>query len=109
MAEDKGEYSNMKIQPMLNTQPFGVVQQIGAPKTSQTSVVEGKKFIDLLEDMNQTQNNAQTAVYDLLTKGIGETHDVLIQQKKAESQMKTAALVRDNLIENYKSLINMQI
>ncbi|MEB8775059.1 flagellar hook-basal body complex protein FliE, partial [Bacillus cereus] len=27
----------------------------------------------------------------------------------AESQMKTAALVRDNLIENYKSLINMQI
>lgn len=69
----------------------------------------GKKFIDLLEDMNQTQNNAQTAVYDLLTKGVGETHDVLIQQKKAESQMKTAALVRDNLIENYKSLINMQI
>lgn len=99
----------MKIQPMLNTQPFGVVQQIGAPKTSQTSVVEGEKFIDLLEDMNQTQNNAQTAVYDLLTKGVGETHDVLIQQKKAESQMKTAALVRDNLIENYKSLINMQI
>ena len=41
--------------------------------------------------MNQTQNNAQTAVYDLLTKGVGETHDVLIQQKKAESQMKTVA------------------
>ena len=34
----------MKIQPMLNTQPFGVVQQIGAPKTSQTSVVEGKSL-----------------------------------------------------------------
>ncbi len=32
--------------------------------------------------MNQTQNNAQTAVYDLLTKGVGETHDVLIQQRK---------------------------
>ncbi|WP_439875611.1 flagellar hook-basal body complex protein FliE [Bacillus mycoides] len=93
----------MKIQPLLNTQPFG------APKTAQTSVVEGKKFIDLLEDMNKTQNNTQTAVYDLLTKGVGETHDVLIQQKKAESQMKTATLVRDNLIENYKSLINMQI
>ncbi|MFS8351170.1 flagellar hook-basal body complex protein FliE [Bacillus nitratireducens] len=99
----------MKIQPLLNTQPFGAIQPIGAPKTSQTSVVEGRKFIDLLEDMNKQQNNAQTAVYDLLTKGIGETHDVLIQQKKAESQMKTAALVRDNLIENYKSLINMQI
>lgn len=98
----------MKIQPMLHTQPFGAIQSIGAPKNTQASVVEGKKFIDLLEDMNQTQNNAQTAVYDLLTK-VGETHDVLIQQKKAESQMKTAALVRDNLIENYKSLINIQI
>ncbi len=58
----------MKIQPMLHTQPFGAIQSIGAPKNTQTSVVEGKKFIDLLEDMNQTQNNAQTAVYDLLTK-----------------------------------------
>ncbi|KFN02024.1 flagellar hook-basal body complex protein FliE [Bacillus clarus] len=99
----------MKIQPMLNTQPFGAIQPIGVPKASQTSMVEGKKFIDLLEDMNKTQNNAQIAVYDLLTKGVGETHDVLIQQKKAESQMKTAALVRDNLIENYKQILNMQI
>ncbi|MED1509798.1 flagellar hook-basal body complex protein FliE [Bacillus proteolyticus] len=99
----------MEIQPLLNTQPFGAIHPIRAPKTSQTSVVEGGKFIDLLEDMNKTQKNVQTAVYDLLTKGVGETHDVLIQQKKAESQMKTAALVRDNLIENYKSLINMQI
>lgn len=47
----------MKIQPMLNTQPFGAIQPIGTQKTSETSVVEGKKFIDLLEDMNQTQNN----------------------------------------------------
>lgn len=99
----------MKIESVMNTQPFGTIQPIGAPKTSQTSRVEGKKFIDLLEDMNQTQNNAQTAVYDLLTKGVGETHDVLIQQKKAESQMKTAAVVRDNLVENYKQLLNMQI
>ncbi|PFJ17240.1 flagellar hook-basal body complex protein FliE [Bacillus cereus] len=99
----------MKIQPMMSTQPFGVIQPIDAPKSSQTSTIEGKSFIDLLEDMNQTQNNAQTAVYDLLTKGVGETHDVLIQQKKAESQMKTAAVIRDNLIENYKQLINMQI
>ncbi|AWC32327.1 flagellar hook-basal body complex protein FliE [Bacillus cytotoxicus] len=99
----------MKIESMLNTQPFGSIQSIGTLKNSQPSVIEGKKFIELLEDMNQTQNNAQTAVYDLLTKGVGETHDVLIQQKKAESQMKTAAVIRDNLIENYKQLLNMQI
>lgn len=98
----------MKIQPLVNTQAFSGIQSLTAPKASSTPV-EGKKFIDLLEEMNQTQNNAQTAVYDLLTKGVGDTHEVLIQQKKAESQMKTAAVVRDNLIENYKQLMNMQI
>ncbi|MDC2865754.1 MULTISPECIES: flagellar hook-basal body complex protein FliE [unclassified Bacillus (in: firmicutes)] len=98
----------MKIQPLVNTQPFSGIQSLAAPKNSSTPV-EGKKFINLLEEMNQTQNNAQTAVYDLLTKGVGDTHEVLIQQKKAESQMKTAAVVRDNLIENYKQLMSMQI
>lgn len=98
----------MKIQPISYPQLFGEIQPITTPKTSSQSV-EGKKFIELLEDMNQTQNNAQNAVYDLLTKGVGETHEVLMQQKKAESQMKTAALVRDNLIENYKQLMSMQI
>ena len=68
---------------MLHTQPFGAIQSIGAQNFSNIGS-SGEKFIDLLEDMNQTQNNAQTAVYDLLTKGVGETHDVLIQQK-AES------------------------
>ncbi|AWC28298.1 MULTISPECIES: flagellar hook-basal body complex protein FliE [Bacillus cereus group] len=99
----------MKIVPLINSQPFGTIQPIRTPDTSQAPTVEGKRFIDLLEDMNQTQNNAQTAVYDLLTKGVGQTHDVLIQQKKAEAQMKTAAVVRDHLIENYKQLLNMQI
>ncbi|PHA01931.1 flagellar hook-basal body complex protein FliE [Bacillus pseudomycoides] len=98
----------MRIQPLSNTQPFSGIQPVTTQKTSSTPV-EGKRFIDLLEGMNQTQNNAQTAVYDLLTNGVGNTNDVLIQQKKAESQMKTAAVVRDNLIENYKQLMNMQI
>ncbi|ENQ3080319.1 TPA: flagellar hook-basal body complex protein FliE [Bacillus pseudomycoides] len=98
----------MKIQSIVNTQPFSGIQPLTAPKTSSVPV-EGKTFIDLLEGMNQTQNHAQTAVYDLLTKGVGETHEVMIQQKKAEAQMKTAAVIRDNLIENYKQLMSMQI
>lgn len=98
----------MNIQPVSSASSFGEIQPITTPKTS-SSAVEGSKFIDLLEDMNQTQNDAQNAVYNLLTKGEGETHEVLIQQKKAESQMKTAAVVRDNLIENYKQLMSMQI
>lgn len=98
----------MKIQPISYPQLFEGIQPITTQKPS-SQAIEGKKFIELLEDMNQTQNNAQNAVYNLLTHGVGETHEVLMQQKKAESQMKTAALVRDNLIENYKQLMSMQI
>ena len=35
----------MKIQPMLHTQPFGAIQSIGAPKTSQTSVAPEKSLL----------------------------------------------------------------
>ncbi|MCQ6344168.1 flagellar hook-basal body complex protein FliE, partial [Bacillus cereus] len=83
----------MKIQPMLNTQPFGAIQSIGAPKTSETSVAPGKKFIDLLEDMNQTQNNAQTAVYDLLTKGVGEHRHQAKEKKIPPNRIKLGYLL----------------
>ncbi|MCP8968843.1 flagellar hook-basal body complex protein FliE [Ectobacillus ponti] len=78
-----------------------------APQAGQKT--EGKAFIDLLEGMDTTQNGAQKAVYDLLVNGKGDAHEVLIQQKKAESQMKTAAVIRDNLIEGYKQLLNTQL
>lgn len=86
------------------TQPFLQTESVKTAKAT-----EGKAFIDLLNGMDEKQNAAQAAVYNLLTKGEGEVDDVLIQQQKAESQMKTAAVVRDNIIENYKQLMNMQI
>ncbi|MFX3622728.1 MAG: flagellar hook-basal body complex protein FliE [Ectobacillus sp.] len=90
---------------MLPLKPAGLAE---APKTT-VPAAEGKRFINLLNEMTSTQNGAQEAVYNLLTKGQGQAHEILIQQMKAESQMKTASVIRDNLIENYKQLMNTQI
>ncbi|MFD3446006.1 flagellar hook-basal body complex protein FliE [Microbacteriaceae bacterium 4G12] len=97
----------MRIQSNFPINPYSP-----ASPTSPSAPVASKDekvFINLLDNMTQTQNNAQSAIYNLLTKGEGEPQEVLIQQMKAESQMKTAAVIRDNVIENYKQLLNMQI
>ncbi|WP_099222104.1 flagellar hook-basal body complex protein FliE [Listeria costaricensis] len=67
------------------------------------------QFAALFDQMSGAENSAQNAVYKLLTTGEGNASDVLIQMKSVESQMKTAAVVRDNVIENYKQLLNTQI
>ncbi|WP_289628189.1 flagellar hook-basal body complex protein FliE [Listeria ilorinensis] len=70
---------------------------------------DAKQFTTLFDQMSGAENSAQNAVYKLLTTGEGNASDVLIQMKSVESQMKTAAVVRDNVIENYKQLLNTQI
>ncbi|UOY93386.1 flagellar hook-basal body complex protein FliE [Ectobacillus sp. JY-23] len=93
----------MRIDQITNFKPI----TLSAPSVSVEN--EGKQFLSLLNEMTQTQNANQVATYNLITKGEGEASQVLISQMKAESQMKTAALVRDNIIENYKQLMNTQL
>ncbi|CAM2362633.1 flagellar hook-basal body complex protein FliE [Listeria seeligeri] len=69
----------------------------------------GNTFTQMLDSMSDVQSNAQNSVSNLLTTGEGNASDVLIQMKKAESEMKTAAVIRDNVIESYKQLLNMQV
>ncbi|MBC1429268.1 flagellar hook-basal body complex protein FliE [Listeria seeligeri] len=69
----------------------------------------GNTFTQMLDSMSDVQSNAQNSFSNLLTTGEGNASDVLIQMKKAESEMKTAAVIRDNVIESYKQLLNMQV
>lgn len=64
---------------------------------------------DTLQSMETTQVKSQNSIQRLLTTGEGNAHEVLIGMNKAESQIKTAAVVRDKLIENYQQIMNMQI
>lgn len=82
---------------------------LGETAKTDNAAGAGNTFTQMLDSMSDTQSNAQTSVSNLLTTGEGNARDVLIQMKKAESEMKTAAVIRDNVIESYKQLLNMQV
>ncbi|EAF1783835.1 flagellar hook-basal body complex protein FliE [Listeria monocytogenes] len=82
---------------------------LGETAKTDNATGAGNTFTQMLDSMSGTQSNAQTSVSNLLTTGEGNASDVLIQMKKAESEMKTAAVIRDNVIESYKQLLNMQV
>ncbi|EDN9972458.1 flagellar hook-basal body complex protein FliE [Listeria monocytogenes] len=82
---------------------------LGETAKTDNATGAGNTFTQMLDSMSDTQSNAQTSVSNLLTAGEGNASDVLIQMKKAESEMKTAAVIRDNVIESYKQLLNMQV
>lgn len=81
-----------------------------SPKGGTEQVTESADtFASMFDKMSEVQNNAENSAYKMVTTGEGNTSDVLIQMKKAESQMKTAAVIRDNLVESYKQLLNTQV
>ncbi|MCD1761704.1 flagellar hook-basal body complex protein FliE [Listeria monocytogenes] len=82
---------------------------LGETAKTDNATGAGNTFTQMLDSMSDTQSNAQTSVSNLLTTGEGNASDVFIQMKKAESEMKTAAVIRDNVIESYKQLLNMQV
>ncbi|EAE1964427.1 flagellar hook-basal body complex protein FliE [Listeria monocytogenes] len=82
---------------------------LGETAKTDNATGAGNTFTQMLDSMSDTQSNAQTSVSNLLTTGEGNASDVLIKMKKAESEMKTAAVIRDNVIESYKQLLNMQV
>ncbi len=75
----------------------------------QTEETSSSTFAQMLDFLNETQNSAQDSVYNLITTGEGDLSEVLIELQQAESKMKTAAVIRDNVIESYKQLMNMQL
>ena len=96
-----------------------ILQSSNFMKTGSLSIdkLENKKtesgseslFSQMLNSMNTTQNNAQNSVYNLLTTGEGDASQVLLQLEQAKSQMKTASVIRDDLVQSYKQLMNTQM
>lgn len=78
-------------------------------KNKQTEEPSGSSFASMLDALNETQNSAQNSVYNLITTGEGDLAQVLIELQQAESKMRTVSVIRDNVIENYKQLINTQV
>lgn len=79
-------------------------------KGQQTPVSNGFDFVfESIQNMNQTQVDANALMTDVLLGKSDDTHGALIALEKASIQMQLMVKVRDQLTESYNKLINIQI
>ncbi len=82
----------------------------------QTDTEEGESFssvlsaaMDLLEETNELQNDAEAAQIQFVLGEADNPHDMQIAAKKALTAIQYTTAVRDKLLEVYKEIMNMQI
>ena len=62
-----------------------------------------------VKETNQLQMDAQTAAMEFSLGESTNTHDLLIAQQKASVALQYTVAVKNNLLESYNSIMNMQI
>jgi len=70
----------------------------------------GQQLLDMLKDVNASQQDAQTKQEDLMTgrKPI-EVHDVMISMEKASTTMQLTMAVRNKMLEAYQEIERLQV
>ena len=71
---------------------------------------DGPSFADslnqLVDNVEQTQGAANTAVVDML-EGQGEVHDAMIAMQRAEMTLQLTVQVRNKLMQAYQDIMRM--
>lgn len=87
-----------------------------AIQTSSSYEVEDRSFdnilqsaVDMLEETNYLQNQAEEAEIQFALGYSTNTHDLQMAQEKANIALQYTVAVRDRLIEAYKEIMNIQM
>lgn len=80
----------------------------GNEKVEKSSGDFGKVF-DIVSEANQNQHQANKMMSDVLLGKSEDTHGALIALEKVSIQMELMVKVRDELIQGYNKLMNIQI
>ncbi|MCD6253724.1 MAG: flagellar hook-basal body complex protein FliE [Thermotogae bacterium] len=87
--------------------------QRGVPGIEQTSRKPQTDFKDLLmkaiEEVNQSQKEAEQATIDFATGKISSVHDVILKAEEATMTLRLTTEVRNRIIEAYREIMRMQI
>ena len=75
----------------------------------QTSSGNFDQLMNVIQGVNDTQVSANNLMSDVVLGKSEDTHGALIALEKASIQMQLMTKVRDELIEGYNKLINIQI
>lgn len=87
-----------------------------ALKKSSTAVTADKSFdsvfrsaLDLVNETNRLQDNAEQAEINFALGYSNNTHDLTDAQERANTAIQYTVAVRDRFLEAYKEIMNIQI
>lgn len=68
-----------------------------------------KTAMNMVNETNTYQNNAQSAEVQFALGKSTSTHDLLVAQEKANVALQYTVAVRDKVLDAYNQIMNMQI
>jgi flagellar hook-basal body complex protein FliE len=95
------------IQPLQPAQSLARIEPL-KPATSGASDF-GQLVSNLLQDVNESQNQASDAIAQLASGKTDNVHQVMIALGKAEVSFNYMLEIRNRLLDAYKQLMQMQI
>jgi len=100
----------MSTAPIQPLQPAQAVSQIQPLKPAASGAGDfGQLVGNLLQDVNQSQNQAADAVAQLAAGKTDNVHQVMIALGKAEVSFNYMLEVRNRLLDAYKQVMQMPI
>jgi len=100
----------MALAPIQPLQPAQAVTQLQPLKPAASGAGDfGQLVGNLVQDVNQSQNQAADAVAQLAAGKTDNVHQVMIALGKAEISFNYMLEVRNRLLDAYKQVMQMQI
>lgn len=94
---------------LLNNSALPKAAPVNMVGLGETKKEEFKSLLDTVGGIEKYQLEAKSTIYNSLVSGEGSTHNVVMAMQKAESQIKTASMVRDKLVQAYQEIMRVQL
>ena len=86
------------------------MKENGLPQQSQDSTRTFSQIMrDSVEQVNQYQSQADTAVKELLAGRTKNIHETLLTIERADASLKLAMQVRNKILDAYREIMRMQV
>lgn len=87
-------------------QPFGGLNKVSVPGQSDDFA---QQLMDVLKDVNATQQQSREKQNELMTGQPVEIHDVMVSMERASVAMNLTMQVRNKVLEAYQEVMRTQI
>lgn len=105
--------SDSKSMEISGSQRRSLQNEISAAPSLSSSAAPGASFADTLgqavQQVNQLQKNADTAITNLATGKTDNIADVMVQTEQADIALKLMMQVRNKIIDAYSEVMKMQV